>query len=67
MFRAKACCQIPVLALDVVDDGRARPSQKRRDHQTDAFAGSGRCKAKDMFRAIMAKMGLVQLAQNNAI
>ena len=30
--------QLPVLTLDVVDDGRTRPGQKRRDDQSDALS-----------------------------
>src|SRR3546814_3182141 len=36
--RAEACGQLPVLALDVMDDGRPRPGQQRRDHKPDALA-----------------------------
>ena len=39
MPRAKAGGQRPVLALDVVDDGRARPGQQRRNDEADALAG----------------------------
>jgi hypothetical protein len=35
---AKAGGQGPVLALDVVDDRRARPGQQRRDDEADALA-----------------------------
>ena len=35
---AEARGQRPVLALDVMNDGRARPGQKRGDDKADAFA-----------------------------
>src|SRR3546814_6009223 len=34
--RAEACGQLPVLALDDMDDGRPRPGQQRRDHKRSA-------------------------------
>ena len=39
--RAPAGGQLPVLALDVVDDRRAWPGQQRRHDQADALAASG--------------------------
>ena len=36
--RAPAGGELPVLALDVVDDGRARPAQKGRHDEPHAFA-----------------------------
>ena len=50
---AKARRQIPVLALDIMDDAAARPSEQRRDDETHAFAGTGRRKAENMLGTIV--------------
>ena len=41
----EACCQRPVLALDVMDDAASRPRQQRRHHKAHALAAAGRCEA----------------------
>ena len=38
MLGAEAGSELPVLALDVMDDRRTRPGQKRRDDEADALA-----------------------------
>src|SRR3546814_3053672 len=43
--------QLPVLALDVVDDRRAGPAQQRRDNEPDALPAAGRGKSHDMLGA----------------
>src|ERR1700709_1808458 len=45
MPSTEARSQVPVLALDIMDNATARPSQKGWHHQTDTLAGSGRRKA----------------------
>jgi hypothetical protein len=64
---AKAGGQLPVLALDVVDDGRARPGQQRGHDQADALAGSGRREAQHMLRPVMAQIVAVVAAEHHAI
>ncbi len=54
VLRAEAGGELPVLTLDVVDDGRPRPGQQRRDDEADAFARTCRGKAQDMLRPVMA-------------
>src|ERR1700730_3067221 len=59
--------QLPVLALDVVDDGRARPGQKRRDDETDAFSRSGRRKAEHMLRSVVPKILATKTTEHDAV
>ncbi len=59
--------ELPVLALDVVDDRRARPGQQRGHHQADALAGTGRREAQHMLRAVVAEIGVIELAKHNAV
>ena len=56
MLRAEAGGQLPILTLDVVDDGRTRPGQQRRNDQADAFAGSGRRETQHVLRPVMAEI-----------
>ena len=67
MTAAKAGCQIPVLALDVMDNAAPWPGQERRHHQPNALARSGRCKAEDVFRAIMPQIVAIQLAEYDPV
>ena len=46
----------PVLALDVVDDRRARPGQQCRDDEADALAAAGRREAQHMLGSVMAQI-----------
>src|SRR3546814_6585754 len=48
--------QLPVLALDVVDDRRAGPAQQRRDNEPDALTAAGRGKSHDMLGAVVAQI-----------
>ena len=67
MPRAPAGGQLPVLALDVVDDRRARPGQQGRHDQADALAGAGRREAQHMLGPVMAKIVGAELAEDDAI
>ena len=59
--------QLPVLTLDVVDDGGMWPGQQCRDDKTNALAGTGRRKGQHMFRAVMTEIGIAQLSQKHAL
>src|SRR3546814_14628518 len=48
--------ELPVLALDVVDDGGTGPGQQRRDHEATALARARRREAHDALRAITAQV-----------
>ena len=63
----KPAVSCPVLALDVVDDGRARPGQQRRHDQADALAGARRREAQHMLRSVMAEIVALELAEHDAI
>src|SRR4051794_795195 len=67
MPRAEAGGQLPVLALDVVNDGRPRPGQQRGHDKTDALAGPGGCETQHVFRSIVAKVVTVEFTQHHAI
>ncbi len=59
--------ELPVLPLDVVDDGRARPGQQRRHDQADALARTGRGEAQDMLGAVVAQIVALEPAEHDAI
>jgi len=63
---APAGSQLPVLALDVADDGGAGPGQQRRHHQADALAGPGRRDSQDVLRAVVAQVGIIEDAEHHA-
>jgi hypothetical protein len=67
MPRAEAGGELPVLALDVVDDRGARPGQQRRYDQSDALARTGRREAQHMLGAIVAQIVGAEPSQHNAI
>jgi hypothetical protein len=67
MQRAEARGELPVLALDVVDDGRSRPGEQGRDDEAHPLAGSCRGKAQHMLRAIVTEVVAVQLAEYDAV
>ena len=67
MLGAEAGGELPVLALDVMDDRRARPGQERRDDEADAFARSRRREAQHMLRPIVAQIAALVAAQHDAI
>ena len=64
---AKAGGQRPVLALDVVDDGRARPGQQRGDDEADALAGPRGREAEHMLRTVVAEIVAIQLSEHDAV
>ncbi len=59
--------ELPVLALDVVDDRRAGPGQERWHDQADALAGTGWCETQHMLGSVMTKVGLVEFAEHHAV
>ena len=59
--------QGPVLALDVVNDRRARPGQERRHDQAHALAGTCRREAQHMLRAVVAKILALMPAEHDAV
>ena len=64
---AEARGQRPVLALDVMNDGRARPGQQRGDDKADALAGPRGREAEHMLRTIMAEIVAIQLSEHDAV
>jgi hypothetical protein len=64
---AKACCQRPVLAFDVMDDAASRPGQQRRHNEADAFAAAGRREAQDMLRTIVAQIAVLVTTEHDAV
>ena len=64
---AEAGGQLPVLALDVVNDGRTRPGQQRWNDEADTFAGPGGRETQHVLRSVMTKVVAVELAQHHAI
>ena len=67
MPRAKAGGELPVLALDVVDDGRAGPGQQRRHDQADALAATRRREAQHMLGPVMAQIVALVAAEHDAV
>ncbi len=63
---APAGGQLPVLALDVVDDRRAGPAEQRRHDQAHPLARTGRCERHDMLGAVVAKIVTVEPAEDDA-
>ena len=57
----------PVLALDVMDDGGARPGQQRGDDEAHALAGPSGGEAEHMLRTIMAEILAIQFSEHDAI
>ena len=67
MQGAEAGGERPVLALDVVDDGGARPGQQRGDDEAHALAGPRGSEAEHMLRTIMAEILAIQLSEHDAV
>lgn len=67
MLRPETGGQPPVLALDVVNDCAARPSQQRRHDETDALARSGRGEAQHMLGAVMTEIVALDPAEQDPI
>jgi hypothetical protein len=59
--------QLPVLALDVVDDRRAGPRKQRRHDEADTLARAGRRERHDMLGAIVAEIPTTDTAERDAI
>jgi len=53
---APAGGEVPVLALDVVDDGGAKPGQQRRNDQAHALAGARGCEGQSVFGTFVAQV-----------
>src|SRR5690606_9504567 len=64
---AEAAGELPVLALDVVNDGRARPGEQRGHNEADALAGSRRCEAQHMLRAVMAQIVAIKFSEDHTV
>ena len=56
MLCAETGCKLPVFALDIVNDCRSRPGQKRWNDEPDALAGTRGCKSQYMFRTIVPEI-----------
>ena len=67
VLRAEAGGELPVLTLDVVNDGRARPGEQRWNDQADALARSGRCEAQHMLRTVMPEVVALEATEYDAI
>jgi len=65
--RATARSQLPVFALDVVNDCRARPREQGRDDKADALARSRRGKAEHMLGPCVAQIFAFKPAEHDAI
>jgi hypothetical protein len=59
--------QLPILALDVVDDGRARPTEQPRDDKADALVRSCRCECHDMIGPFVPEVATTQPPKEDAI
>jgi hypothetical protein len=57
--------ELPVLALDVVDDGRPRPPEQRRNDEADALARSGRREPHHVLRAIVTEVAAGQRSKKH--
>ena len=64
--RAPAGGQVPVLALDVVDDGGAGPGEQGGHDQTDTLAGAGRREGHHMLGAFVAQVVAILAAEEHA-
>ena len=67
VLRAEAGGELPVFALDVVDDDGARPGQQGWDDEADTLAGSGRSKTQNMLRSVVAKIVTIELTEDDAV
>ena len=65
-LRPPAGCQLPVLALDVVNDGRAGPGQQGRDDEADALARARRRKGHDVLGTVVAQIVAVEPTEEDA-
>ncbi|QYU70876.1 acetyl-CoA carboxylase biotin carboxylase subunit [Leptolyngbya sp. 15MV] len=65
--RPPAGGELPVLALDVVHDGRARPGQQRRHDEAHALAGARRREAQHVLGPVMPEVALGEPAEHHAV
>jgi hypothetical protein len=59
--------QRPVLALDVVDNGRAGPGEERRHNQPDTLAGAGRSEAQHVLGSVVAQIGAAVAPEHHTV
>ncbi|MCY1168247.1 hypothetical protein D9M73_82350 [compost metagenome] len=64
--RAPARGELPILALDVMDDRRAGPAQQGWYDQTDALARAGRRERHHMLGAVMAQVAAMVPTEKGA-
>jgi hypothetical protein len=64
---APICCQHPILALDVMHDRRARPRQKRGQHEADAFGRARRRDHEDVLGAVMPQVSVAMQTEDDAL
>ena len=57
----------PVFALDVMDDGGARPGQQRWDDEAYALAGPRGGEAEHMLRTIVTEILAIQSSEHDAV
>jgi len=55
--------QFPILALDIVDDGRAGPSQQSRHDKADTLAASSQRERHDMLGTVMTQIASAKAAE----
>src|SRR3546814_19132568 len=60
---APACGQLPVLALDIVDDRRDRPAEPRRPDTAEALAAPGRAEGREVAGARVTEMARTATAE----
>ena len=66
-LRAPAGGELPVLALDVVDDGRAGPGHEGGHHQADALAGAGGSHGQHVLGAVVAQVAPIADPEHDAL
>src|SRR6516162_2457429 len=59
--------ELPVLALDVMDDRRTGPGQERRDDQSYPLPGAGRGEAEHVLRRVMTQIFAREAAEHDTI
>ena len=64
---AEAGSELPVLTLDVVNDGGAWPGQKRGHDEADALAGSGGRETENVLGTVVTEIVPGELAEDDAV
>src|SRR3546814_14045439 len=64
MQPAKARCQLPILALDVMDDAASRPGEQSGHDEPHALARPRRREAENIFGAIVAQIRFAEPAEH---